>query len=192
MRPNVPESDALALIRSGRQESLDTLVSLLYPELREAAHRQLRKGCRADGASPTLATTALVNEAYLKLVDQTRATWRDRAHFLAIAAVTMRHILVDGARARLAAKRGGSRPALSLAEELVPFNDDAERILEIDDALGRLAALNPRLAHVVEAHYFAGFTEEEIAAALQISTRTVQRDLKKADMLLGRLLAASA
>jgi RNA polymerase sigma factor (TIGR02999 family) len=178
--------------RSG--EALDALVPVLYHELRAIAHRQLagREAGRPGGA--TLVTTALVHEAYLKLAagvsDGAPAPWRDRPHFLATAAVAMRQILVDRARARVALKRGGACTRLTLDEQAVAVDDEPEALLEIDDALTRLAALSPRLARVVECRFYAGMTEEEIAAAFGITVRTVQRDWVKARLLLQRALAA--
>ena len=182
------DADLLARLRSGRRDALDALVPLVYEELRTIAHRHLAARGGARGA--TLATTALVNEAYLKLVDQSRAGWRDRAHFLALAAVAMRHVLTDRARARLAIKRGGARVPVTLDEHAVADDAAPEQLLDIDDALHRLAALDARLARVVELRFFGGLTEEEIAEALGVTVRTVERDWAKARMLLLRDLAS--
>jgi RNA polymerase sigma factor (TIGR02999 family) len=178
----------------GSGEALDALVPVLYHELRAIAHRQLagREAGRPGGA--TLVTTALVHEAYLKLAvgarDGAPGPWRDRPHFLAMAAVAMRQILVDRARARVALKRGGARARLTLEEDAVAVDDEPEALLEIDDALTRLAAMSPRLARVVECRFYAGMTEDEIAAALGVTVRTVQRDWVKARTLLRRALVA--
>jgi RNA polymerase sigma factor (TIGR02999 family) len=178
----------------GPGEALDALVPVLYHELRAIARRQLagREAGRPGG--PTLVTTALVHEAYLKLAagvpGGAPAPWRDRPHFLATAAVAMRQILVDRARARVARKRGGARTRLTLEEDAVAVDDAPEALLEIDDALTRLAAMAPRLARVVECRFYAGMTEEEIAAAFGVTVRTVQRDWVKARLLLRRALAA--
>lgn len=176
--------DVLDELRSGRRDALDRVVSIVYPELREIARRHL---ARREGA--TLVTTALVHEAYLKLVDQTRAEWRDRAHFLALAAVAMRHILADRAKARVAAKRGGHQLRVTLDDELIPADSQPEALLQVDEALHRLAALDGRLARVVECRFFGGLTNEEIAEALGVTARTVERDWVKARMLLRRALA---
>jgi len=170
--------------------SLDALLPLVYEELRAIAHRHLaaRNGDRAGGA--TLATTALVHEAYLKLAAGAPRTWGDRPHFLAVAAVAMRHILVDRARERVALKRGGARVRVTLEEDALAADAQPQALLEIDDALERLAALSPRLARVVELRFYGGMSEEEIAAALDVTARTVQRDWAKARMLLRRALAA--
>jgi RNA polymerase sigma factor (TIGR02999 family) len=179
-------SDILTPLPDTPPESLDRLVPLMYQELRAIAHRRLAAG--APGG--TLSTTALVHEAYLKLVDQSRTSWSDRAHFLALAATAMRHILVDRAKARGALKRGGDeRRRISLDDEEIGVDDQPEAILELDEAMHRLAELEPRLARVVECRFFGGLTEEEIATALGITVRTVQRDWSKARMLLHRALA---
>lgn len=173
-------TDVLEELRSGRQESLDKLSALLYTELREIAHRHRR--ARDDAG--TLATTALVHEVYLKLVDQSRARWNDRAHFLALAAVAMRHILADRARTRIAIKRGGAQQAITLDEQMVASDEHPETMLEIDEALERLAKIDARLAAVVQYRFFGGLTNEEIAEVLGVTTRTVERDWIKARMLL--------
>ena len=179
-----PRIDVLSDLRSGRGGSLDRLVPLLYDELRAIAHRQL--GVRGWGG--TLSTTELVHEAYLKLVDQSQAEWRDRAHFLALASVAMRHVLVDRAKARAALKRGGGRRRVSFDEGKIGLDDQPEALLQLDEALERLAAAEPRLARVIECRFFGGLTEEEIAEVLAITVRTVQRDWAKARMLLRRAL----
>jgi RNA polymerase sigma factor (TIGR02999 family) len=180
----MPHADALDALRSGQRESLDALTALLYQELREIAHRQ-----RAGEQDATLATTALVHEAYLNLVDQSRATWNDRAHFLALAAVVMRHILTDRARSRLAAKRGGAHSVVTLDDDTVASDDQLDALLQVHEALDRLAEVDERLARVVEYRFFGGLTHDEIAAALDITVRTVERDWAKARMLLRDLLA---
>jgi RNA polymerase sigma factor (TIGR02999 family) len=182
------EQDILTTLREGEQEALDQLVPLLYEELRRAAHRQLSFRRNPNDSTPTFGTTALVNEAYLKLVDQERATWKDRAHFLAIAAVAMRHVLVDRARARAATKRGGEHRKVTLEDVAFSLDEQPEVILAIDQAIKSLEALDPRLAKVVVARFFGGLSEEEVAQALGITKRTVQRDWIKARMLLRRAL----
>ena len=179
-----PPADVLARLRAGGHESLDQLLPVVYEELRVIAHRHL--SVRAGGG--TLQTTGLVHEAYLKLVDQSRAQWRDRAHFFALASLAMRHVLVDRARARVALKRGGVRRRISLDEEQIPVDDQPEALLQLDEALTWLAGLEPRLARVVECRFFGGLREEEIATALGVTVRTVQRDWVKARMLLRRAL----
>jgi RNA polymerase sigma factor (TIGR02999 family) len=181
-------ADILSALRSGRRESLDRVVELVYRELRVIAHRHLDRHRRAGQKQNTLATTALVNEAYLKLVDQSQAHWNDRAHFLALAAVAMRHILIDRAKARVAQKRGGAQPAVTLDEGAVS-EDSPEALLDINDALDRLAVIDPRLARVVECRFFGGLSEDETGEALGMTRRTVQRDWVKAKALLRRALA---
>lgn len=180
-------AEVLTALRTG--ESLDRLIALLYHELRAIAHHHLAKHRRAGQRDNTLATTALVNEVYIKLVDQTQAQWNDRAHFLALAAVAMRHILIDQARARLAAKRGGGQAQITLEDDALAAADSPEALLGINDALGRLEAIDPRLARVVECRFFGGLSDDETAAALGVTRRTVQRDWTKARMLLRRELA---
>jgi RNA polymerase sigma factor (TIGR02999 family) len=179
-------NDLLRELRSGRHGAIDQLIPLVYNELRVIAHRQL--AARARGS--TLSTTALVHETYLKLVDQSRADWRDRAHFLAVASIAMRHVLVDRAKARATLKRGGERRRITLDDAHIAVDDQAEALLQLDEAMNRLAALQPRLARVVECRFFGGLTEDEIAEALGVTVRTVQRDWAKARMLLQRELEA--
>jgi RNA polymerase sigma factor (TIGR02999 family) len=179
------QSGFLEELRSPRRDSLDRLVPVVYDELRAIAHRHLA-GSERGGS---LATTGLVHEAYLKLVDQSRAEWHDRAHFFALSSVAMRHVLVDRARARAALKRGGARGPVTLDDETIAVDDCAETLLAIDDALERLAAVEPRLAKVVECRFFGGLSQAEIAEVLGITERTVERDWAKARMLLQRALA---
>jgi RNA polymerase sigma factor (TIGR02999 family) len=191
MLPSLPSSaildgmDVLAELRTGGHESLDRLFPLVYKELRAIAHRQLRAH---GGGHATLSTTALVHDAYLKLVDQSRAEWKDRAHFLAVASLAMRHVLVDRAKARNAAKRGGGQRRITLDEASIAVDDQADALLQLNEALDQLARLEPRLVRVVECRFFGGLSEEEIAEALGVTTRTVQRDWAKARMLLRRML----
>jgi RNA polymerase sigma factor (TIGR02999 family) len=167
-------------------ESLHRMLPLVYDELRVIAHRQLA----ARGHGGTLQTTGLVHEAYLKLADHSRAQGIDRSHFLALASVAMRHVLVDRAKARVAVKRGGVQQRVTLDEERIAIDNQPEALLQLHEAMNRLAALQPRLAQVVECRFFGGLTEEEVAEALGITVRTVQRDWVKARMLLRRELEA--
>jgi RNA polymerase sigma factor (TIGR02999 family) len=178
--------DVLAELRSGRRDTLDRLMPVVYEQLRLIARHQL--AIREHGA--TLSTTGLVHEAYLKLVDQSRVAWNDRAHFFALASVAMRHVLVDRAKARLAQKREGALQRVTLDNEQIASDDQPEAVLDINDALDRLAAVEPRLARVVECRFFGGLTEDETAETLGVTTRTVQRDWAKARMLLRRALSA--
>jgi RNA polymerase sigma factor (TIGR02999 family) len=182
-------ADVLDLLRSRSSESLNELVPQLYAELKEIAHRHLARTRSTLARDGTLATTALVNEAYLKLVDQSRGEWADRAHFLAVASLAMRHILVDRARAHAARKRGGAMQEVTLDDDVDIAGWEPERLIEIDDALERLAEASPRLARVVECRFYGGMSEEEIASALDMTVRTVRRDWVKARMILQQSLA---
>jgi RNA polymerase sigma factor (TIGR02999 family) len=181
MTTPLTHADVLAELRSGRTDSVDRLLPLVYSELRAIAHRQLAARGNRGG---TLQTTGLVHEAYLKLVDQSRAQGKDRTHFLALAAVAMRHVLVDRARARVALKRGGAQRAVTFDEQQVAMDSQPDALLQLHEAMNRLAEVQPRLARVVECRFFGGLTEEEIADALGVTVRTVQRDWVKARMLL--------
>jgi len=178
----------LAAARQGNGDAAQRLMALVYDELRAMARRQLRY--RRPGQ--TITTTALVHEAYLKLVDQHGATWEDRSHFFSVAALAMRHILVDSARRRVAKKRGGEDVRITLDELRLGGEPDAEaravEVLAIDRALTSLAALNERLSQLVELRFFAGLTEEETAEAMGTSERTVRRDWRKARAFLFQAL----
>ncbi|MEO8478704.1 MAG: ECF-type sigma factor [Gemmatimonadota bacterium] len=165
--------------------TLDRVLPDVYQELRVIAHRQLAR----HAADRTVSTTGLVHEAYLKLANQERVHWNDRAHFLALAALAMRHVLVDRAKARLAEKRGGVHQQVTFDERTIPAEAQAEALLDLSDAIDRLATVEPRLAEVIDCRFFGGLSEEEIASALGVTTRTVQRDWAKARMLLRRALA---
>ena len=206
--PKVPRArrdvtDALLALRpvpegqpDGASDALGRLVPMVYGELRRIAHRQLR----AERPGHTLSTTGLVHEAYLKLADSERLRWRDREHFLAIAARAMRHILVDYARQHGAAKRAGAYARVSLGDALLGDGADgdalaaadrsASELVALDDALARLAELDPRLTRVVEMRFFGGMAESEIAAVLGVNVRTVRRDWAKARAWLHRALRA--
>jgi RNA polymerase sigma-70 factor (ECF subfamily) len=156
-------------------DAVERLVPLLYDELRTMAHRQIAR----EHGRATLQTTELVHEAYLRLVDQSVVAQRGRAYFFAAAAQAMRRVLVDRARSRSAAKRGGGRAAVSLLDveaEVIAVDALAGELLDLDAALQQLAALEPRKARVVECRYFAGLTVEETAEALSVSPRTVKMD----------------
>jgi RNA polymerase sigma factor (TIGR02999 family) len=179
-------TNLLVAHRDGDREAFEQLVPLVYEDLRRIARRQLARH-RVRG---TLNTTALVHEAYLKLVDQTRVEVNDRNHFYAIAARAMRQIIIDYARKRTAQKRGGGRTPISLDKVQVGVADQAEMLLAIDTALKKLSSLNERLTRVFECRYFAGLTEQETADALSMSLRTVQRDWMKGKAWLRRELVA--
>jgi RNA polymerase sigma factor (TIGR02999 family) len=181
-----PITDLLLELRSGDQTALDRLFPLVYQELRRVAHRQLR----VEREDHTLGTTGLVHEAYLRLVDQTRVEYRDRRHFFALAARAMRRVLVDYARRYRAQKRGGAVPAVSLEEEGLPAAERADKVLALDEALSRLAAIDARLSQVVECRFFGGYSEEEVAEVVGVDPRTVRRDWAKAKVWLSRELSA--
>jgi RNA polymerase sigma factor (TIGR02999 family) len=173
--------------RQGDATAVDRLFPLVYDELRRIAHRQLSR----ERSDHTLGTTALVHEAYLKLVDQTRAQWADRSQFFAIAARAMRRHLVDYARQHLAGKRGGRRERVTLEEEHLSLDSRADLLLAVDEALDRLRDLDERASRVVECRFFGGLTEEETAAALEITDRTVRRDWVRAKAWLYEALRES-
>jgi RNA polymerase sigma factor (TIGR02999 family) len=188
-------TEVLGQLRAGVPGAMERLVPLVYHDLSRIARRQLR----LERAGHTLSTSALVHEAYLRLVDQTRAQWADRGQFFAVAAQVMRRVLVDHARGHRAARRGGSAPrpvsldalegadAASLAVE-----ERADILVAIDEALARLAGLDARQARVVECRFFGGLTEAETAEALGVTTRTVSRDWVKARGWLYQELAGDA
>ena len=176
---------------NGRQEAMDQLLPLVYNQLHKMASRQRR--ARRDY---TLNTTALVHEAYLKLIKHPAPSWENRAHFFRVAARAMRQILADYAKAQLTAKRGGATPKLSLnqtsefpLEERIHLSDErSEELLAVDEALKRLATFDERLNQIVELRYFAGFTIPETAEALDLSPTTVKRDWTTARAWLSREL----
>jgi len=162
----------LAALKRGDQNAESHLVALVYDDLNRLAHRYMRQ----ERPDHTLQPTALVNEAYLRLMGSEAKDWNNRAHFFATAAVVMRRILVDHARQRAAAKRPGGKQRVEIDEKLASTRPRVEELLVLDDALTRLAAWNPRQARLVEMMYFGGLTEEEAAGVLDISVRTVKRD----------------
>lgn len=160
----------------GDPEALNAVFPIVYEELKRLARGRLR----AEPAGHTLDTTALVHEAYIRLVDQKQAVWPDKAYFLAIASTAMRRVLVDHARRHGAAKRGGGRRRVSFDETDLATEERAGMLIALDEALDRLAVHDARRCRVVECRFFAGLTEEETAAALDMSLRTVKRDWAKA------------
>ena len=171
--------------RSGDAQAGDLLVRVLYRELHGMARRRLR----GERPGMTLQTTALVHETYLRLIDQRQVEWRDRGHFLALAATTMRRVLVDRARARRAGKRGAGEPAITLTDAACAGVKSADQVLDVDRAIERLTAAYPRPARVVEMRFFGGLELEEIGAVLGITERTVKRDWAFARAWLARELA---
>lgn len=183
-----PRGDVTELLvawGAGQRAALDELVPLVYSELRRLAHRYMR-GERRDHP---LQTTALVNEAYLRLVDGQRVNWHGRTHFYAVAAQVMRRILVDAARERLAAKRGGGARPVPLDAAAIGDVGASVDLLALDEALTALAAHDPRKARVVELRFFAGLTAEETAHVVGVSGDTVLRDWRFAKLWLLRELS---
>lgn len=163
--------------------SLDRLYAAIYDDLRSVAEARMRQ----EDAGHTLQATALVHEAYLRLVDQTRCQWQDRAHFLAVASRVMRRALVDHARRRNAQKRGGEWQRVPFDEALtIGAPESGQAVLAVDDALGRLAEQHPDKARLVEMRYFGGLTHDECAEVLAVSTKTVARHLDYAQAWLFR------
>lgn len=166
----------------GDEEAFHQLTSLVYEDLRRIALRQIARG----GAGATLSATVLVHEAYLRLIDETRVEWQDRSHFFAIAARSMRRIIIDHARERGAQKRGGGQAHVELDPERIVVVEQAETLLAIDAALAAMSDIDERLARVAECRLFGGLSEEETARALDVSLRTVQRDWQRARAWLQR------
>jgi RNA polymerase sigma factor (TIGR02999 family) len=174
--------------RAGDREAFDQLVGMVYDHLRRVARGQLARGWPSE----TLSATALVHEAYLQLRHETSVNWQGREHFFAIAARAMRRILVDHARYRRASKRAHGREVTPIEDVDFAVDTEADRVLAIDEALCALEQVSARLGQVVECRFFAGMTEEETAAALGISLRTVQREWMRARAWLVKTLGTSA
>ncbi|HVG34463.1 MAG TPA: sigma-70 family RNA polymerase sigma factor [Pyrinomonadaceae bacterium] len=168
----------------GNQAALNELIPLVEQELHRIAHQYMNR----ESPGHTLQTTALVNEAYLRLIDQNSVRWQNRAHFFAIAAQTMRRILIDHARKSTRAKRGGKARKISLDEVAIVSHDQSAELVALDEALERLAALDPRRGRVVELRFFGGLNVDEIAEVLGISANTVTRDWNMARAWLTREL----
>lgn len=169
---------------NGNQAALDRLTPLVYDELHRLAHQHISRERRDH----TLQTSALVNEAYLRLIDQRNVHWQNRAHFFSIASRLMRRILVDHARAHHYVKRGGGALRVSLDEAALVSQERAEELLALDEALVSLAAIDPRKCQVVELRFFGGMSVEETAAALEVSAITVKRDWSTAKAWLHRAI----
>jgi RNA polymerase sigma-70 factor (ECF subfamily) len=172
---------------NGDQAALEELIPLVYDELRRMAGRYMRRETQGH----TLQTSALVNEAYLKLVDQKSVKWQNRAHFFGVASQLMRRILVDHARSRSRAKRGGKTRMISLAGQAVLSKESSE-VIALDEALKQLAEMDPRKGRIVEMKFFGGLTTEEAAEVLNITSRTVEREWRKARAWLNRALITGA
>ncbi len=188
-RSTVDRSRVTQLLRDwsrGDNAALEQLLPVVYEELRRLARRELRR----EAAAHTLQATALVNELYLRLVNQRHASWENRVQFFAVTAQMMRHILVDHARARAAAKRGGKSSHLSLSDAAHIGTEPAFDVLAIDHALTRLAELDPDHARIVELRFFSGLSVEETAHVLGRSPRTIDREWRLAKAWLYRQLTA--
>jgi RNA polymerase sigma-70 factor (ECF subfamily) len=183
----VPEGVTQLLLewRGGDETALERLIPLVYRELRVLARQCLRRERNGN----TLQTTALVNEAYLRLVQSSRVRWNDRAHFFAVTAQLMRRVLVDEARRRLNQKRGGAFTRVPLDDDVATTAEPRVDLLALDAALHRLAAFSPRKGRVVEMRYFGGLTIEETAAVLGVSTDVVKREWRTAKLWLLRTLS---
>ena len=169
-------TQALINASEGDRDAVAELWNLTYEELRRIAYRMLQ----SERADHTLSGTALVHEAFVKLVDQNRVNWQDRAHFFAVAAQACRRILIDHARKHRAQKRGGGRARITLDRLQIEAERKSEDLIDLHEALERLETLNSRLSRIVEYRYFGGLSEAEIAEVLGISERTVRRDWVKA------------
>ena len=172
----------------GNREALEKLIPLVYKELHRLAKRHMAR----ERPGHTLQTTALVNEAYLRLVDWKNARWQNRAHFFAVSGQLMRRILVDFARSRRQAKRGGETRQVSLDEALVVSHDRAADLVALDDALAALATIEPRKSRVVELRFFGGLSVEETAEVLKVSPRTVLQDWNLARVWLLREISENS
>ena len=170
--PSQPATDLLNSSAAGDQRAADALMPLVYDEF----HRLAVSYMQSEPAGHTLQPTALVNEAFLKLVDQTRVNWQGKTHFFAVGAQAMRRILVDHARRKSRAKRGGGRTKISLDEGLALSPQRDEDLLALDEALEKLAGLDPRQAKIVELRFFGGLTIPEVAQVLGVSERTVRNE----------------
>jgi len=166
----------------GDPAALEQLVPLVYRELRRVAQRHMQR----ESPGQTLQTTALVNEAYLRLVGISNIIWQDRVHFFAVAAQVMRRILVDAARARASGRRGGPAPRLNLDEDLDMSPQRGRVLIALDDSLNALAQMDSRKARVIELRFFGGLSVEETAGVLKISPQSVKRDWKLAKAWLSR------
>ena len=179
------------LLRSwskGDNAALDQLIPLIYPELRRLARRYMHR----ENSQHTLQTSALINEAYLRLIDQQSVEWHDRAHFFAMAAQVMRHILIDHARSHRYAKRGAGAQHLALDDVAVINQERAAEFLALDDALTALAAFDPRKSQLVELRFFGGLTVKETAEVMNLSQITIKREWRAAKAWLLREITGTA
>ena len=184
--PTDPEEITALLLRwsNGDKEALDSLIPMIYPELRRIARLHMRK----ENLRHTLQTSALINEAYVRLVDQRSVAWQDRAHFFAVAARVMRHVLIDHARKYTYAKRGGGAQRVTMESVVIATEDRAAEFIALDDALNQLAEIDPRKSKIVELRFFGGLTVEETAQVMNLSEITVKRDWRLARAWLLRAI----
>ena len=187
-QPNTSVTELLLKARAGDSSALADVFPLIYDELRRLAAQQLQH--EPDGH--TLSATALVHEAYIKLIDYSRMEWNGRSHFLAVASTAMRRILVDHARSHRSGKRGGALKRVPIESVELGTEDRADLLIAVDEALVRLKAIDARQAQVVECRFFGGMTEEETAEALGIGVRTAKRDWAKAKVWLHKEIAIEA
>ena len=176
MSENLDVTQLLSALTRGEEGAASKLIPMVYAELRRLAGSYMRR----ERTEHTLQATALVHEAYLKLVEQRSANWQNRAHFFAVAAQLMRRILVDHARGHLRQKRGGEEVHVSLDEAIVFAERQADEVIAVDDSLEHLAKIDPRQARVVELRFFGGLSVEEAADVLGISSKTVKREWRVA------------
>jgi RNA polymerase sigma factor (TIGR02999 family) len=192
MRQTDSKQDVTQLLidwKNGEQAALEKLIPLVYEELRKIARNYLRYKSKDQ----TLQTTVLVHEAYLKLIEQNRVDWQNRLHFFGIAAHIMRRVVIDYARRNSRLKRGGEVVKISLEEEKIDVSDERSPVLlSLDEALERLAALDPQKARLVELRYFGGLSIEETAQVLEVSTATVTRQWRAVKAWLHKEIASSA
>jgi len=175
--------ELLAASGRGDDSAMSELIALIYPRLKRLAHFQLA----GERPNHTLNTTAIVHEAYLRMASRNEG-WTDRKHFLRAAATVMRHLLVDHARKRNAAKRGDGKDAMPLDENRLVTEDDTVAVLALDNAIKEIAAINPRFEQIIECRYFAGLSVAETAEALGMAVRTVERDWQRARVYLTRAM----
>lgn len=182
--PGFPQEITQLLLSwsKGDKAALNQLIPLVYPELRRLARRYMGR----ENSQHTLQTSALINEAYLRLVDQQAVAWQDRAHFLAVAAQVMRHILIDHARSHRYAKRGAGAQHIALDDVAVVNQDRAAEFVALDDALTTLAVVDPRKGRIVELRFFGGLTVEETAEVMTLSQITIKREWRAAKAWLLR------
>ena len=182
-----PEKDITQLLSelsSGNREAVDVLLPVVYKELHQLAHMHLR----GERRNHTLNATALVHEAYMKLIAQDRITWQNRAHFFGIASQAMRRILINYANARIAEKRGGNKVLATFVDDKVSRESRPEELVALDEALTKLEKLNERQSRIIEHWFFVGLNHEEIAEVLNVSVPTVRRDFRLAKAWLSREL----